>query len=118
MWFDARMTSGRRLALVAISALLMTGLAACGDDSGDDSGGDTTLTVYAASSLTKTFEQIGTEFEAQHDGVTVEFSFGGSSDLVAQIQEGAPADVFASADTANMDKLTAEDLQADDPQDF
>ena len=48
----------------------------------------------------------------------VEFSFGGSSDLVAQIQEGAPADVFASADTANMDKLTADDLQADDPQDF
>ena len=74
--------------------------------------------MYAASSLTKTFEQIGTEFEAQHDGVTVEFSFGGSSDLVAQIQEGAPADVFASADTANMDKLTAEDLQAADPQDF
>src|SRR6478735_198351 len=122
MWFDARMTSGRRLALVATSALLMTGLAACGDDSGDDSGGDagggTTLTVYAASSLTKTFEQIGTEFEAQHDGVTVEFSFGGSSDLVAQIQEGAPADVFASADTANMDKLTAEDLQAADPENF
>ena len=114
-----RMTSGRRLALVATSALLMTGLAACGDDdSGGDAGGGTTLTVYAASSLTKTFEQIGTEFEAQHDGVTVEFSFGGSSDLVAQIQEGAPADVFASADTANMDKLTAEDLQAADPEDF
>ncbi len=48
----------------------------------------------------------------------VEFSFGGSSDLVAQIQEGAPADVFASADTANMDKLTADDLQAGDPQNF
>ena len=74
--------------------------------------------MYAAASLTKTFEAIGTEFEEQHDGVTVEFSFGGSSDLVAQIQEGAPADVFASADTANMDKLTAEDLQASDPQDF
>ena len=119
MWFDARMTSGRRLALVATSALLMTSLAACGDDdSGGDAGGDTALTVYAASSLTRTFEQIGTEFEAQHDGVTVEFSFGGSSDLVAQIQEGAPADVFASADTANMDKLTAEDLQAADPQNF
>jgi molybdate transport system substrate-binding protein len=76
------------------------------------------LTVYAAASLTKTFEEIGAEFEKQHDGVNVEFSFGGSSDLVAQIQEGAPADVFASADTANMDKLTAEDLQADDPQAF
>ncbi len=79
---------------------------------------DTTLTVYAAASLTKTFQQIGAEFEKQHDGVTVEFSFGGSSDLVSQLQEGAPADVFASADEANMDKLTADDLQADDPQDF
>jgi molybdate transport system substrate-binding protein len=114
MWFDARMTSGRRLAFLTTSALLITSLAACGDD--DDGG--TTLTVYAASSLTKTFEQIGTELEARHDGVTVEFSFGGSSDLVAQIQEGAPADVFASADTANMDKLTAEDLQAAEPENF
>jgi molybdate transport system substrate-binding protein len=118
MWFDARMTSGRSLALVATSALLMTGLAACGDDSGGDAGGGTTLTVYAASSLTKTFEEIAAKFEAQHDGVTVELSFGGSSELVAQIQEGAPADVFASADTANMDKLTAEDLQAADPENF
>jgi molybdate transport system substrate-binding protein len=114
MWFDARMTSGRRLAFLTTSALLITSLAACGG--GDDD--DTTLTVYAASSLTKTFEQIGTELEARHDGVTVEFSFGGSSDLVAQIQEGAPADVFASADTANMDKLTAEDLQAAEPENF
>ena len=74
--------------------------------------------MYAAASLTRTFEQIGAEFEVEHDGVTVEFSFGGSSDLVAQIQQGAPADVFASADTANMDKLTAEDLQAADPENF
>ena len=93
-------------------------LAGCGgDDSGGDDG-DTTLTVYAAASLTTTFEQIGAEFEEAHNGVTVEFSFGGSSDLVAQIQQGAPADVFASADTANMDKLTAQDLQAAGPQDF
>ena len=112
------MSSGRRLALVATSALLITGLAACGGDDSDAGDGGTTLTVYAAASLTKTFEQIGEEFEAEHDGVTVEFSFGGSSDLVAQIQQGAPADVFASADTANMDKVTAEDLQAADPQNF
>jgi molybdate transport system substrate-binding protein len=74
--------------------------------------------VYAAASLTATFTEIGTEFEKEHDGVTVEFSFGGSSDLVAQLQEGAPADVFASADEANMEKLTGDDLQAGDPQSF
>jgi len=124
LWFDARMTSVRRLALVSSSALLVASLAACGgndsgNDSGDDGGdGGSTVTVYAAASLTKTFEQIGAEFEKEHDGVTVELSFGGSSDLVAQIQEGAPADVFASADTANMDKLTGEDLQAAAPESF
>jgi molybdate transport system substrate-binding protein len=53
-----------------------------------------------------------------HDGTQVEFNFGGSSDLVAQIQQGAPADVFASADESNMEKLTAEDLQGSDPQAF
>ncbi|MEO6509677.1 MAG: molybdate ABC transporter substrate-binding protein [Nocardioides sp.] len=111
----------RRLALLAVTALLVAGTAtACGDDASSGASGDggTTVTVYAAASLTTTFQQIGEEFEKQHDGVKVEFSFGGSSDLVAQIQEGAPADVFASADTANMDKLTADDLQATDPKNF
>jgi molybdate transport system substrate-binding protein len=117
MWFDPHMKQ-RRLAsataLVASLGICVAVASACGDDS----DGDTTLTVYAAASLTKTFEQIGAEFEEQHDGVTVEFSFGGSSDLVSQLQEGAPADVFASADEANMEKLTGEDLQAGDPRDF
>ena len=107
------------LVLPAVLALVLP-LAACGSDSdGDDAGGETTtLTVYAAASLTATFEEIGKKFEAEHDGVKVEFDFGGSSDLVTQIQEGAPADVFASADTANMDKLEDADLAGDDPQDF
>ena len=111
----------RLVALGGTVLLLLAAATACGDDDssgGDGGGGDTTLTVYAAASLTKTFEEIGAEFEKEHDGVTVEFSFGGSSDLVSQIQEGAPADVFASADEANMEKLTADDLQADDPQNF
>jgi molybdate transport system substrate-binding protein len=117
MWFDLPMTA-RRLAVLASTILLLAATAtACGGDL-DGGGGDTTLTVFAAASLTQTFAEIGEAFEEEHDGVQVEFSFGGSSDLVAQIQEGAPADVFASADEANMDKLTAEDLQADDPQPF
>jgi molybdate transport system substrate-binding protein len=110
------------LVLPATLALVLP-LAACGSDSdGDEAGGSgdktTTLTVYAAASLTATFEEIGKKFEAEHDGVKVEFDFGGSSDLVTQIQEGAPADVFASADTANMDKLVDADLAGDDPENF
>ena len=109
----------QRLAVAVTAVMLAATAAGCGgDDSGASDGDGATLTVLAAASLTKTFEQIGTEFEKQHDGVTVEFSFGGSSDLVAQIQQGAPADVFASADTANMDKLTGDDLQAADPENF
>lgn len=103
----------RRLLPVVLALVLMP--AGCGDD--DDAGG-TTLTVYAAASLTATFEEIGKQFEAEHDGVTVELNFAGSSDLVTQIQEGAPADVFASADTKNMDKLVADDLAGEDPQNF
>lgn len=76
----------------------------CADDS---AGGGTTLRVGAASSLTAAFERIGAEFGAAHPGVTVEFSFGSSSDLARQIAEGAPVDVFASADTKNMDSVAA-----------
>jgi molybdate transport system substrate-binding protein len=98
---------------------LLSALAACGNDgSGDGGRTSTTLTVYAAASLTATFEEIGTEFEAQHDGVQVEFDFGGSSDLVTQIQEGAPADVFAAADTGTMDQLVAADRAGAHPQAF
>ena len=110
----------RRPWVPAAALALVLPLAACSSDSdgGDAGGTTTTLTVYAAASLTSTFEEIGKQFEAEHDGVKVEFSFGGSSDLVTQIQEGASADVFASADTANMDKLADDDLTAADPQDF
>ena len=116
-----------RRAVAAVGVLLSLVVAAsCGSgDVSDDAGGSggsrsepTTLTVYAASSLTSTFEELGRRFEETHDGVTVEFSFAGSSDLVAQIQQGAPADVFASADPANMDKLVGDDLAAADPVDF
>ncbi|MDF1605381.1 molybdate ABC transporter substrate-binding protein [Nocardioides sp. YIM 152315] len=105
-----------KFAPAAALALTLPLVACGGGDEGAD--GSTTLTVYAAASLTSTFEQIADEFEAEHDGVEVELDFGGSSDLVTQIQEGAPADVFASADTANMDKLVDADLAGADPQDF
>jgi molybdate transport system substrate-binding protein len=112
----------RRWIGAVAAVLLLSTSAACGfDDSGDkgsSGSGDKTLTVYAAASLTGAFTQMGKQFEADHEGVKVKFSFGGSSDLVAQIQQGAPADVFASADTTNMDKATGDDLVEGDPVDF
>src|SRR5581483_11230048 len=64
------------------------------------------ITVSAASSLTEAFTQIGKQFERKHPGTDVTFNFDSSSALVLQIESGAPVDVFASADTANMDKLS------------
>ena len=105
----------KRLIGAAAAVSLLATTAACGSSDSDDKGSSTkeetkTITVYAAASLTSTFTELGKKFEAEHDGVKVKFSFGGSSDLVAQIQQGAPADVFASADTKNMDKATADKL--------
>ena len=116
----------RFVAPVAVLALVAT---ACGDDDDDDGGGEASattsagssaddgggITVFAATSLTEAFTEVGEAFAAANDGSTVEFSFDASSGLVQQIIEGAPADVFASADTANMDKLTAEELNGSDP---
>jgi molybdate transport system substrate-binding protein len=64
------------------------------------------ITVSAASSLTEVFNQLGRQFQKQYKGTTVTFNFGSSATLETQIQQGAPADVFASADTTNMDKLS------------
>jgi molybdate transport system substrate-binding protein len=76
-----------------------------------------TITVFAASSLMGTFTELGKQFEAAHPGDTVKFSFGASSTLATQITSGAPADVFASASTKNMDQvITAGD--AANPQNF
>ena len=62
--------------------------------------------VFAASSLTESFGEIAAVFEKEHPGVTVTVNFGASSALVKQVQDGAPADVVAIADTANLQKLT------------
>jgi len=63
-----------------------------------------TLSVFAAASLTDAFKAIGAAFERAHPGTTVQFNFAASSLLAQQIHEGGPADVFASADEANMQK--------------
>ena len=66
-----------------------------------------TLTVFAAASLTDAFTEIGKAFEAANPGVTVVLNFANSRALSTQIEEGAVADVFASANTKEMDTLAA-----------
>jgi molybdate transport system substrate-binding protein len=76
------------------------------------------LVVFAAASLKKTFTDIGKQFTIDHPGASIDFNFAGSSDLVTQLTQGAAADVFASADTKNMDKAAAAGLLAGDPVTF
>ncbi|MFD1715822.1 molybdate ABC transporter substrate-binding protein [Amnibacterium flavum] len=77
-----------------------------------------TVTVFAAASLTDVFGQIADEFMAANPGTDIAFSFGGSSDLVSQLIEGAPADVFASADQNNMAKAVEGGVIAGEPELF
>jgi molybdate transport system substrate-binding protein len=62
-----------------------------------------TLTIFAASSLTEAFTELGKQFEAKNPGAKLVFNFAGSQQLVQQLAQGAPADVFASANQAQMD---------------
>ncbi|GAA4486622.1 molybdate ABC transporter substrate-binding protein [Rhodococcus olei] len=117
---------GRRtLATLFAGATAVALIAGCSNSSGDDTAPTTAatsgaatgdVTVFAAASLKSTFTELGEMFEAAHPGTSVTFNFAGSSDLVAQLQQGAPADVFASADTNNMTK--AQDLVAGTPVNF
>lgn len=96
-------------------ALLLTG---CSSSQTDSARPDAQLTVFAAASLKKTFTELGARFEKDHPGTKVTFNFAGSSDLVTQLTQGAPADVFASADTANMTKAVDAGAIAGTPVDF
>lgn len=91
-------------------------LAACGGDAGATA--KRRLVVFAASSLTASFEALAAEFERRHDGVDVELHFAGTPQLVLQLREGAPADAFASADPANMQKVVDAGLAAAPPVPF
>ncbi len=74
--------------------------------------------MFAAASLTAAYTKIGEAFMTEYPGAKVTFNFAASSDLVMQINEGAPADVFASADEANMTKLTSAGGNAGEPKVF
>lgn len=103
--FLTTLRNARYLVLgICVLALALPALAGCGSQS---SGATTfaspaTLNVFAAASLTAAFGNIGTAFEKAHANVKVVNNFGGSDTLAAQITQGAPADVFASANAAQM----------------
>jgi molybdate transport system substrate-binding protein len=115
------------MAGLAVTALLV--MAGCGGD-GDSAGGAASpstgastavtgdVTVFAAASLTGTFTRLGKDFEAANPGTTVTFSFAGSSALATQINQGAPADVFASAAPSNMKVVTDAGNAAGEPTVF
>ena len=109
----------KRLLATAAAVATLTLAAACGsssDDNGSGSGSGSsasaspgavsgTVTVFAAASLTESFTTIGKQFEAAHPGTTVKFNFSASSSLAENINQGAPADVFASASPKNMQQV-------------
>lgn len=111
----------RRAARV-LSAVLAVGLlAGCGseDGGGGDAGGlGGTLTVFAAASLTDVFTDLAEQLEAEHPDLDVQFNFAGSSALATQITQGAPADVFASANPGQMAAVTEAGLTAGEPEVF
>jgi molybdate transport system substrate-binding protein len=110
----------RRAVVVVAVALALAGCAAPPHGrpaSGADSlTGD--ITVFAASSLTGAFTELADDFESRHPGTTVALNFAGSSGLATQLTEGAPADVFASADEKNMAKAADASLIEGEPVDF
>lgn len=105
----------KRALTVALTVILINVISGC-DSSPESPNGE--IVVFAAASLTNSFREIGEQFKTDNPGTSVEFSFAGSSDLVMQVAQGAQADVFASADTMNMDKAAQADLLAGNPVNF
>lgn len=114
-------------ALAASTAIALTGCASASDAGASGSASTAPseaalsgeLTIYAAASLKKAFDDIAEDFEQANPGVDIlPIVYDGSSTLVTQLSEGAAADVFASADEANMTKAVDADLVAGEPELF
>src|SRR5215210_6750444 len=108
---------GAKLSCCVVVAALLPVLFGCGGSGGSEGSGESALTVYAASSLTDAFGELKANFEEENSGTEVTLNFAGSSTLLTQLEQGAPADVFASADEAKMDAAIRDGL-AQSPQTF
>lgn len=109
-----------RTTTILAAALLVLPLAACGGQASTTSSAPEakTLTVFAAASMQTTFTELATTFEAAHPGAKVAFNFAGSQALAAQLVEGATADVFVSANDAQMKVVTDAGLASGTPKVF
>src|SRR5918996_818254 len=104
--------------LSILAAALFAAAAACGENHSSGRSGTQAVNVFAASSLTAVFEELGDTFEQENPNVDVKFNFLSSSDLAAQIEQGSPADVFASADETNMERVQDGDFAGGAPAIF
>lgn len=121
----SKKTVGLFSSAVLLAALALGGCSGSGSSSSaqgektdDNTASASSLTVFAAASLNKAFTDIAEKVvKPEHPNMDIKFSFEGSSTLVDQLKEGAPADVFASADEKNMTKATDANL-VETPQMF
>ncbi len=98
----------KKILVFVLAVLLSLGLFGCAEKSTTDDG--TTVLISAAASLTSPLTEIAEAYEAANPGVTITLNFGSSGALQAQIENGAPADVFFSAANKQMDALEDQDL--------
>ncbi len=106
-----------RTVTAIVVACATTALSGCAS-APSTSPAESPITVFAASSLRSVFGTLGEQFEKSHPGTPVTFSFAGSADLATQLGQGAPADVFASADEKNMGKAVEAGQVTADPSTF
>jgi len=104
-----------------LSTMLLAALLSCSSkspSSSQPSQASGSIVVFAAASLKPVFTQLSQQFKTDNPGSGVDFDFGGSSELATQLKQGATADVFASADTTQMDTVTKAGLMAGNPTNF
>lgn len=106
-----------RTAAIALIGSTVVAAGCSGDRAGPapDRSVSGEIVVFAAASLSEAFTDVGASFQDEHPGTSVVFSFAASSELVAQLIEGAPADVLASADMATMNRLTDAGANSGEP---